>query len=296
MVAPLVALGAASAGAGLAGSIFGKKSLPTFDPTAIINAANQGATAEKGYASQIVPGVNQNLSAFQQGVTGAENKATAAQTQADQEYLANLDPITSKILQNQTGQLKQNIFGAIPEAQNAAREALAASGGLSRGVSAESLAKIPIQAAQQFGEGATTLNTQALQAKQQAVGQLYSEESAQIAEQLGIDRDTYNTILNSGDQALITQVGQLIDSQRNQTGLTTGALAAQQNGQFAAATGAAANQNAIFNSLTQLGGTALGYGLSQPGSTAAPQAPGVQNVNPTVRRNMVLSALAGQGA
>lgn len=282
MVAPLLIAGGALAAGGLAGSIFGKKSIPSYDISGITNAINQGANQERGYLGQITPGVQANQAAFKTGITGAEDTATAAQKAAGQSYLSQLDPITSRILANQTNTLKQNIFGQIPEATQAAREALAASGGLSRGVSAESLARIPIQAAQQFGQGATALNTQSLQAKQQAVGQLFSEESAQIAEKLGIDRDTYNTILNSGDQALMAQLSGLIDTTRNQTNQLVGAETFKQTGNFASGAQDAANQNAIWQSLSGLGGNLLGAGLT--------------NVAPAARKKAVTSAVAGEAA
>lgn len=305
MVAPLAALGTASLAGGLAGSIFGRKQLPQFDTTTINNLVNQGAQNERGYAQQLVPGVNKNLGAFQTGVQGAENTATAAQNAAGQAYTSELDPITSRILNAQKDTLKQNLFGAVPEAENAAREALAAGGGLQRGVAAETLAKIPIQAAQQYGQGVQGLNTQSLQAKQQAQGQLFTEESAQIAEKLGIDRDTYQQILNTGDSALQTQLSNLIESSRNQTNQLVNAEVARQTGNFAAGSQNAANQNAIFNSLANLGGTALGYSLSPYNSTGVQpvenQTPKQQTaigevVQPISRRRTVASALAGQGA
>lgn len=260
MVAQLVAVGAGLAAGGLAGSIFGRKKIPSYDVRGIINQINQGGEEQRRIISQGRPETEAQLTRFQTGVDTAQAGAKTARETERARYLSELDPVTSRLLQAQTDQLKRTTFGAIPEAQQATREALAASGGLNRGVSAESLARVPLQAAQQFSEGAADLQQQALQTQQQALANLHSEESQAIAKDLGIDQDTYNTVLNTGNQALINELNALIEESRTRTAGLVGAEQFRQTGNVASASADEANRQAVFQSLTGLGGTLAGLG------------------------------------
>lgn len=258
MVAPLMIAGGALAAGGLAGSIFGKKKVGAFDPTAILGAINQGGIEQRGQISQLRPETTKQLGQYEAGVNAAQVGAKTARDTERARYLSELDPITSRLLQSQTDQLKRSTLGAVPEAQQAAREALAASGGLQRGVAAESLARIPIQAAQTFGEGAADLQQQSLGTMQDALANLHSEESQAIAQDLGIDADTYKTILATGNQALIEELNALVDESKRRTGGIVDAETARQQGRIAQESAEAANRQAIFSSLTNLGGTMMG--------------------------------------
>lgn len=274
MVAPAVAIGAGLAAGGLAGSIFGRKRVPRFDPSGINRLIKQGGQEQRESIARLRPETTRQLNQFTTGIDTAQTEANTARNAERERYLSETDPITSRLLQSQTDQLKRTTFGAIPEAQQAVREALAASGGLQRGVSAESLAQVPLQVAQQFGEGAASLQQESLRERQNVLANLHSEESQAIAQNLGIDRDTYQTVLNTGNQALINELNALIEESKGRTEGLVNAEAARQTGNIAAGSADAANRQAIFQSLTQLGGTVAGLGSPV----------GVESVEPVTRR------------
>lgn len=275
-IVPAVAIGAGLAAGGLAGSIFGKKKIPTYDVSGINRLIEQGGQEQRRTIGQIRPETQKLLDTFQGSATAAQDKANAARAAEKTNYLKEIDPVQSRLLQNQTDQLKRTTFGAIPEAQQATREALAASGGLNRGVSAESLAKVPLQAAQQFSEGAAGLQQTALKNQQDVLANLHSEESSAIAKNLGIDEDTYNTILNTGDSALMAELNGLIEESKNRNQGLINAEQFRQTGNVASAAADNANQQAIYSSLTNLGGNLMGAGMG-----GLPAASGASAVNPT---------------
>lgn len=270
MPLPLAAVGAGIAAGGLAGSIFSRKKNPNYDVSGIVRQINQGGEEQRGIIARGQPETRALTDAFGNQIQGAQEKAGSAREAERTRYLKELDPVTSRLLQSQTDQLKRTTFGAIPEAQQAAREALAASGGLSRGVSAESLARIPINAANQFSEGAANLQQESLKTQQSALANLHSEESQAIAANLGIDEATYKTILDTGNGALINELNGLIEeSKRRSEGLQNAEMF-RQTGNVAAASADNADQQAIYQSLTNLGGQIAGAG-SAGGVQAVPQ-------------------------
>lgn len=291
MVAPAVAIGAGLAAGGLAGSIFGKKKKASFDISGIQRLISQGGAEEREQLARLRPETQKLTDQFRTDITGAQGKATAAQEASRGRLLSELDPVTSRLLQSQTDQLKRTTFGAIPEAQQATREALAASGGLSRGVSAESLARVPLEASRQFAEGATNLQQESLRTMQDALQNLQSQESQLISKNLGIDEQTYNTILNSGNAALIGELNGLIEESRNRIGQSIAAEQFRQTGNVANAAAENANQQAIYQSLTGLGGTLAGLG------TPSNLPSGVEEVTPVARkRRAVRSSFGGNTA
>lgn len=285
MVTPL-AVGTTLAAGGLAGSIFGRKKKGSFDVSRINALLEAGGEQQRRLISELRPETEKQLTQFRTDVEGAQQRAGTAQEASRNRLLSELDPVTSRLLQSQTDQLKRTTFGQIPEAQQAAREALAATGGLQRGVSAESLARIPIETARTFGEGAANLQQESLRTQQEALQNLQSQESQLVAKNLGIDEQTYNTILNTGNAALINELNALVDESRRRTEGLVGAEQFRQTGNLAAASADEANRQAIFQSLTGLGGQLIGAGLPV----------GVEKVPRAVRnRRVVQSNLASAG-
>lgn len=271
MVAPAVVAGTALGAAGLAGSIFGKKKIPNYDISRINALLTHGGEEQRNIIGELRPETEKQLGQFRTDITGAQDRARADQETSRGRLLSELDPVTSRLLRSQTDQLKRTTFGAIPEAQQATREALAASGGLGRGVAAEQLARVPLEASRQFAEGAAGLQQESLRTQQDALQNLQSQESQLIAKNLGIDESTYNTILSTGNSALINELNALVDeSKRRNEGLINAEMF-RQSGNVAAASADAANRQAIFSSLTGLGGTVAGLGLPS-GVEAVPTA------------------------
>jgi hypothetical protein len=264
---------------GLAGGLLGglgakRKRLPQFDIGRINQLILQGGQEQRQQIGRLRPETEKQLAQFRTDISGAQERAKAAREAERARFLSELDPVTSRLLQSQTEQLKRTTFGGIPEAQQAAREAIAATGGLGRGIAAEQLARIPVQAAQQFAEGAAGLQQESLRAQQQALANLQSQESQAIAANLGIDANTYNTILNTGNAALINELNALVDESRRRTEGLVGAEQFRQTGEFGRAAGEAAGQQELFSGLLGFGGQLLGQaGRSQ----------GVREISPAER-------------
>lgn len=261
MVAPLVLAGAGLAAGGLAGSIFGRKKIPSYDVSQIENLIRTGGQEQREQIGRLRGETNTLTGQFGADVDKAQAANKTAREAERSRYLSEVDPISSRLLQSQTDQLKRTTFGAIPETTQAVREALAASGGLNRGVSAESLAKVPLTAAQQFAEGSAGLQQTALKNQQDVLANLHSEESQAIAKDLGIDEDTYRTILNTGNEALINELNGLVDESKRRTEGLVNAEQFRQSGNVASAAADEANRQAIYGSLTNLGGNLIGAGL-----------------------------------
>lgn len=273
MVAPLIIGGALAAG-GLAGSLLDKKSVPKYDPSLANNLAQQGAQSETNAIGEYGTRQAGVENKFQ---TGINTTGAAAQQQsrgAASDYLQNFDPITSRIVQDRTDALKRQTLGAVPEAVQAAREAGAAGGGLDRGVTQNALAQIPMQQARQFNEGAASIQSQALQGQLDARSKVFDSSNQLILSKLGIDANSANAILNSGNQALIQQLNDVIDSSRNSIGIQLNADAAAQNSSIGAAQNENANKQSMYNGLMGVGGAIAGSngGSSAPVTAAASNA------------------------
>ena len=268
MVAPLV-IGAGLAAAGAAGTLFGKKATPTYNPALANSLATQGQNDENRYTQNYMTGAQKGIDTLRSDVSTAEQAAQGQSQQAASDYLSNYDPITSRIIQNRQDQLKRSTFGAIPEAVQAAREAGAAGGGLDRGVTQNALAQIPMQQAAQYNEGVANIQNTAMQGQLDARSKVFDSQNQLILNKLGIDSQTAEAILNSGNQALVNQLNSLIDSSRNSIGIQISADSAAQGSEIGAVQNQNADRQAIYNSLMGLGGAVAGSSGSPVSSVAS---------------------------
>jgi hypothetical protein len=257
-------VGAVIGGSGL----FSKKSVPTYNPAFANAKAEQGGAAERQNIADYMAGTKANEGTFRTDVQNAGDAAKLESQSAAQDYLQNFDPITSRIVQQRTDALKRSTFGAIPELVQAAREAGAAGGGLDRGVIQSQLAGIPTEQARQFGEGASQLETQALSQQLDARSKVFDSSNQLILNKLGIDANAAQSILNSGNQALIQQLNDLIDESRNRIGIQINADSAAQGSQAGAIANENNNKQAIINGLLGVGGTAAGALVGGPAGAA----------------------------
>lgn len=262
-------LGGGIAGATLGGSgLFGKSNVPAYNPSFAINQALAGQGLENRAIEAYKEGSQAGIDRFQTGINTATGAAQEQSRQAAQDYLSQFDPLTSRIVQQRQDALKRATLGNIPELVQAAREAGAAGGGLDRGVIQSQLASIPTQQARQFSEGAQALENEALQQQLTARSKVYDATNQFLLNRLGIDENTANQILNSGNQALIQELNAIIDNSRNSIGLQIQADAARQGSNIAAAQNSVNNRQAIINSLLGIGGRAAGALVGGPTGAA----------------------------
>jgi len=288
MVAPAIVAGGLMAGQVLSGML-NKSSTPSYNSRFAIDLAKQGENKENNLTGDYVAGANKNIGTLRTDINAAKASADEQSRGAAQDYLSNYDPITSRLVQSRTDQLKQQLFGQIPELTQAAREAGAAGGGLDRGVTQNALANIPIEQGKQFATGATNLANTALQGQLDARSKVYDSQNQLILNKLGIDNQTAEAILNSGNEALVNELNQLIDTSRNSIGLQINADAAAQGASAGIAANNQANRQAVNNGLLNVGATLLGN--MGGGNTSAPVT-GVTN-NRTVISSGLNDASAG---
>lgn len=269
MVAPLIIAGGLAAGQALSKEI-GKKSVPGYNPGFAYQQAQEGGITERQGIDDFMAGTKANEGTFRNDVATAGNAAKTESQSAAQDYLNNFDPITSRIVQNRTDSLKRSTLGAIPELVQAGREAGAASGGLDRGVIQDQLAGIATSQGKQFSEGAANIENTAMQNQLDARSKVFDSSNQLILQKLGIDSNSAQAILNSGNQALIQQLNDLIDESRNRIGINLSADTAAQGSAAGAITNANSNRTAIMNGLINAGGTIAGGLLSGNGNTSAP--------------------------
>jgi hypothetical protein len=286
-----------TAGAGLAGGaiakgLFGKSKLPSINIEEQKRALLSGGEEQRRLAGQIRPETQKLTDEFGQSVDTAQEEASARSRQSAQDFLSNYDPLTSKILQERQNQLKQNIFAQNPETIAAAREAGAAGGGLQRGVVQQQLANIPVQAAAEYAKGATELNVSTLEGQLAAREKVFDTENQMNLQNLGIDAATAETILNSGNQALINELNALIDESKSRTQGLIDLENFKQSGQLAKASGEAANQTALLQSGLNLAGTIFGGMYGGPaGAAVGSQAGNLITQVPNNRRRVIQNSL-----
>lgn len=239
------------------GGIFGKKpKVPDYPTAQMQQITGQERAERQRLAGMFKPYAEQRTGEYQADVDAAKEEALGRGREQASSFLEQLDPLTSKIYQAQADQLKQSLYGAIPETTAAAREAGAAGGGLQRGIVQSQLANIPVQAASQYASGLTTLNVESLKAKQDALAKVYDNDTQMGMKLLGIDEDTAINILNTGNQADVNELNSLLDEAKNfatqQRGIATG----QYSTSIAQAAQDAANQAAKWQNI----GTAIDTG------------------------------------
>lgn len=269
MVAPLVAAGLGAAAAGVAGSILSKKKLPRINVAAQKQTLLEGGQEQRQIAGQIRPETQKLTDEFGRTVDTAQEESNVAARKSAQDFLANYDPLTSRILQERQNQLKQDIFAQNPATMAAAREAGAAGGGLQRGVVQQQLANIPVQAAAEYARGASEMSTATLEGQLAAREKVFDVENQRNLQNLGIDTATAETILNSGNQALINELNALIDESKSRTQGLIDLENFRQSGQLAQASGEAANRAATWQNITNLGGMVAGMGGGSGGAAAS---------------------------
>ena len=125
-------------------------------------------------------------------------------------------------------------------------------------------------AARQYGQAAAGVNAQQTQAAQTATNNALTTVNNMDAQafqsNFGMTQQEAQTILNSGNSALATQLSDLINSSNFGTSQTLGVLGAAATNGLNNAYMANANQQNVFNSATNLGlqGIQAGYNYYNP--------------------------------
>jgi len=261
----------------------GGSTVQPIDVTPLENLVKQRAQTQKGIVgtetgslqglnTALLPQVN---AAQQAGATSAANRSA--------QFLKDIGQQTNIQGQQLSDILKQRVLGAVPEAQAAARESLAATGGLQRGYAGATLAGIPQTAVANIAQGETQLTQQALNTRNQALNQVYNLDEQYIMDKTGVDKQTLLDIYNSGRSDLINNANQLLGIESGTTSDIIGLEEFKASQTLAQQQAAAANRQATLNALLGIGGTAIGaFAGGIPGAIAGSNlAPAGYNPNVT---------------
>src|SRR6185312_5575483 len=262
----------------ISGLIGSSQSLPTVDIQALLNTINANKQYQQGIINQLPANVQQLINQYQQAGTnnaatlqngiGGANNALLSRT-------ASLYGPDSPAAQAQKAANTQSIYSTVPGTQNAVRNAMAATGGLSRGNAGVQLAQPYLQAAQQAGQANANVNAQQTAAGQnamsQALAKVQSMDGAMFQQLYGMSQQQAQQILTTGNQALSTQLADLINSSNNATNQTLGAEGIAVNNGYQNAVTRNNQQNQIYSGLAN---TALqGAGLENSSGGMASSMP-----------------------
>jgi len=249
--------------AGAATSMLGKKSKGPKVNIAGLNDLVQGNAQKK---REIIGGLNPMLQPLsqqyerKQGQIGSDFVSNVAGQ--GQQYLKDVEE-TGKAKDTARFNLAQEqTFRQLPQVQQAIRESLAGTGGLGRGYAITELAKAPLQAAQNLSDLTKELTISGAERRGQALDRVYQTNTGAQLNKLGIDKDTANTLLETGRSDVLTQAAQLLGVEDQ---LTEDLLGIQQlavGNEFARSGAANQNQNSIIQALGQLIGSYAGKGAS----------------------------------
>jgi hypothetical protein len=262
--------GVGLAGIGLAGSLMGKKKKATVDVAGMTNLVKGSSGKQRNLINQqfseLQP-MSQDWEAKRQGLSESiqpgfdkigKDLLTGYQQvgQAEQQNLEN-------ILRTRQQQSARNI----PLQQQLIRENLAASGGFRTGGAARSLQAPVMQAQTEQADLASALSQQA-QAAQTGRLEKGTETQANLAKEalttkLGIDEDTMNTLFQTGRTDIIERLGALRGVESDELQSMLGIMGLKTQADLANAAASNANRQALYGSLTGLGGQLIGAGIAK---------------------------------
>lgn len=281
--------GAVIGGAGgiLAGLINGDRNQATPDLAALFGTIAASGQNER----QLINSLPDNLkplydqykaSLGQAGDTLAAQNNTIGQTLTDK-TTALYDPNGANV-QATLAALKQQDYSTLPGTLTNLKAQLAATGGLSRGGAGKAITQAVLAPAAQYSQQAATVQGQQLNSQQAAVQSAINKVAAldeSTAQTLfGMTKDEATNILQNGRQDLQSQLAQLINQSRTETGQNLALQGIASNAAYQNDVAQNTNQAAITNGLINTGGNIVN-------ALAAPSTPKTNNAN-----NATVMALA----
>jgi hypothetical protein len=259
--------------AGVASSLMGsmlsnKNKKAKVNTEGLTSITNQAASQQRGIANDTYTALQDSLKNYgtEAGQLGADYEGKANQIGEDyQKSLSTLGQADKDAAERAIAMKSRQSSAQIPLAQQSIREALAATGGLRTGSAGRALAQPVVQAQQQTADLADTLAIQNL-GKQSArqekgVDALYNSKAGAALQRFGLDKETMNTLLQSGRTDLITRATQLLGISSQEVANLLGIGGINVNNSLAQTAAANANQNSIVEALMKMGGGLIGQGV-----------------------------------
>ena len=236
----------------------GGGSSPSFNTQELKNTATSGAEKKKKLISGIKPQTDPLSTEFQAANKMATEQAQQRRRALADKFMGDVQKGQSQFGQAQFDKAKQQVLGALPELQRAARENAAATGGLKRGAAAEMVQRPVTEAAATLGTAAGDIALQSQIASQNALDKVFTGDRAFELERLGIDRATAQTLLDAGRTDILQEALGLVGVEDQ---LTTDLLGIEQmrmEAEAAKEAGKAQRRSALTSALIGAGGMALG--------------------------------------
>jgi len=259
-LAPLLIGGALGGAAGLLGSKKPKK--PEVDVLGLNRMAQSAAAQKRGIIQGLNPQLNPLTEQFKQSTTGLGEGLVKNVEGQGQQYLKDVED-TGKAADTARFNLAQEqTFRNLPQVQQAIRESLAGTGGLGRGYAATELAKAPLQAAQSLSDLTKELAIGGAERRGQALDRVYQTNTGAQLSKVGIDKDTANTLLETGRSDILNQAAQLLGVEDQLADDLFGIQQLALTGQFANAGAENDRKNQLMQALAGLSGSLIGKGVS----------------------------------
>lgn len=247
------------------GSLLGtNKSAPNYNSDALKKRVQLGADEQKGYIGDTAPKLGAATDTFGNNALGAVDANQQERQDTNNAFLNSIREKRNTLTNDQYNTGAQQIQQTIKPAQDAIRENLAGSGvGLQGGAAIKALNQPIVQAASDTDTLAKTLNQGAQQADISAMGTVQGQDNAALAAKLGIDENTYNTIMQSDRQDLKDQLNQLLGISSQSTADELGIDQNQFNANLAQNSADNQSRNALLSSLLGAAGTGAGAYLGR---------------------------------
>lgn len=288
----------AALGSVLAGLIGSGQGENTIDMASLMSTIQGAGQYQQQIINQLPANVQAQLAEYMKNSNAGGAALQSNVTQQGTDYKQQMGQIYGPNSDAANAQKSANTtaaYASVPGTQDAIRNALAATGGLSRGNAGVALAQPYIAAAQQAGQANMGVNatqtSQAQNAQASALTTVNSMDSAMFQQMFGMSQQQAQQILTSGNQALQTQLADLINSSNTMMSATTGVQGIQAQNGYQNALQQTGNQNAIYNGL---GDVALnGAPALSSGAIAAGLSPDTTSSN--YQMNMYQNTPAGVG-
>ncbi len=233
--------------------------MPKYNKDALTGIVDNSAAEQKGYINDTAPKLGAATDTFQNNALGAVDANQKERQDTNNAFLNSLQQKRATADNTQFAAGKEKILQSVQPAQDNIREVLAGSGvGLQGGAAVKALAQPVLQANSQVNDLANSLTQGSQQAEINALGTIQGQDNAALASKLGIDENTYNTIMQSDRQDLKDQLNQLLGISSQSTADKLGIEQNQYNSDLASASAQNQSRNALLASLLGAAGTVGG--------------------------------------
>jgi len=266
---PLMGAGIGLAAGGLAGSVLGKKKKAKVDVAGMTNLVKGSSGRQKDLIGQQFNELQPMSAEYEAKRTGLSESIQPGFEKIGKDLMTGYGQVGQQEqsnLENILNTRQQQNARNIPLQQQLLREQLAASGGLRTGGAAKVMQAPVTQAQTEQADLASTLSQQAMERQ---TGRLEKGTEAQaglakeaLTTKLGIDEDTMNTLFQTGRTDIIEKLGALRGVESDELQSLLGIMGLKTQTDLANTAASNANQQALWSSLSGLGGQLIGMGAS----------------------------------